>query len=76
MALRARHRDEVAAETRRRVLQAAQELSFQPNVLARGLISGRTRTVGLLTDDLAGRFAIPVLQRVLVESDALPLAPS
>jgi LacI family transcriptional regulator len=54
-------RDEVAAETRRRVLSAAEELSFQPNGLAQGLISGRTRTVGLLTDDLAGRFAIPVL---------------
>lgn len=54
-------RDEVAPETRRRVLQAADELSFQPNVLARGLISGRTRTIGLLTDELAGRFSIPIL---------------
>jgi LacI family transcriptional regulator len=43
------------------VLQAAADLDFQPNVLARGLSSGRTRTVGLLTDELAGRFAIPVL---------------
>ncbi len=54
-------RDEVAAETRRRVLRAAEELSFQPNGLARGLISGRSGTVGLLTDELGGRFAIPVL---------------
>ncbi len=54
-------RDEVAPETRRRVLRAAEELSFQPNGLARGLISGRSRTVGLLTDELGGRFAIPVL---------------
>jgi LacI family transcriptional regulator len=54
-------RAQVAAETRRRVLQAAADLDFQPNVLARGLSSGRTRTVGLLTDDLGGRFAIPVL---------------
>lgn len=54
-------RDEVAPETRRRVRQAADELSFQPNVLARGLISGRTRTIGLLTDELAGRFSIPIL---------------
>lgn len=54
-------RDQVAAETRRRVLAAAADLDFQPNVLARGLISGRTRTVGLLTDELGGRFAIPVL---------------
>ncbi|SIM61768.1 LacI family DNA-binding transcriptional regulator [Micromonospora cremea] len=54
-------RAEVAPETRERVLRAAAELSFQPNVLARGLISGRTRTVGLLTDELGGRFAIPIL---------------
>ncbi|HEU5107740.1 MAG TPA: LacI family DNA-binding transcriptional regulator, partial [Micromonosporaceae bacterium] len=54
-------RDEVAAATRSRVLEAAEKLSFQPNILARGLISGRTRTVGLLTDELAGRFAIPIL---------------
>ena len=54
-------RAQVAPETRRKVLQAAAELNFQPNVLARGLISGRTRTVGLLTDELGGRFAIPVL---------------
>jgi LacI family transcriptional regulator len=58
-ALNARH--EVAQATRRRVQQAAADLSFQPNVLARGLISGRTRTIGLLTDELAGRFSIPVL---------------
>ncbi|HEU5471603.1 MAG TPA: LacI family DNA-binding transcriptional regulator [Actinophytocola sp.] len=54
-------RDEVAPATRSRVLEAAEKLSFQPNILARGLISGRTRTVGLLTDELAGRFAIPIL---------------
>jgi LacI family transcriptional regulator len=54
-------RDEVAPQTRRRVLAAAEELAFQPNVLAQGLISGRTRTVGILTDELGGRFAIPVL---------------
>jgi LacI family transcriptional regulator len=54
-------RAQVAPETRQRVLQAAADLDFQPNVLARGLSSGRTRTVGLLTDELGGRFAIPLL---------------
>jgi LacI family transcriptional regulator len=55
-------RDEVAPATRRRVIMAADELSFHPNVLARGLISGNTRTIGLLTDELsAARFTIPVL---------------
>jgi LacI family transcriptional regulator len=54
-------RGEVAPATRLRVLQAANQLSFQPNVLALGLISGRTRTIGLLTDELGGRFSIPIL---------------
>ncbi len=34
------------------MLRAADQLSFQPNVLARGLISGRTGTIGLITVDL------------------------
>ncbi|QOC92824.1 LacI family DNA-binding transcriptional regulator [Micromonospora craniellae] len=54
-------RAEVAQATRERVLRAAGELSFQPNALASGLINGRTRTVGLLTDELGGRFAMSIL---------------
>jgi LacI family transcriptional regulator len=54
-------REEVAPATRERVLKAAEQLSFQPNVLARGLISGRSRTIGLLTEELGERFAFPVL---------------
>jgi LacI family transcriptional regulator len=54
-------RAQVAAATRQRVLDAASELSFHPNALARGLIVGRTRTIGLLTDELGGRFSIPIL---------------
>src|SRR5918995_942872 len=54
-------RDHVRAETRHRVLEAAEQLSFSPNTLARGLLAGRTGTVGLLTSDLEGRFSIPIL---------------
>jgi LacI family transcriptional regulator len=54
-------RDEVAPATRERVLAAAGRLSFSPNQLARGLLAGRTGTVGLLTSDLEGRFVIPIL---------------
>ena len=42
-------------------LEAADRLSFSPNPLARGLLAGRTGTVGLLTSDLEGRFVIPIL---------------
>ena len=48
-------------ETRDRVAAAARELGFAPNVLARGLLAGRTYTVGLITTDSFGRFSIPVM---------------
>ncbi|MGW8483003.1 LacI family DNA-binding transcriptional regulator [Microbacterium sp. NPDC055903] len=54
-------RGDVAAATRARVRAAAEELSFTPNAMARGLLAGRTGTVGLLTSDLEGRFMIPIL---------------
>ncbi len=43
-----RHR--VAADTRRRVLETAQRLGYQPNALARSLRRGRTGIVGLYTN--------------------------
>ncbi|MFC7927072.1 LacI family DNA-binding transcriptional regulator [Microbacterium laevaniformans] len=54
-------RGDVAPTTRKRVVAAADELSFTPNAMARGLLAGRTGTVGLLTSDLEGRFVIPIL---------------
>ena len=54
-------RDQVSPVTRERVIVAAEQLSFAPNALARGLLAGKTGTVGLLTSDLEGRFSIPVL---------------
>jgi DNA-binding LacI/PurR family transcriptional regulator len=43
----------VSAATRGRVVAAAEELRFSPNLLARGLGGGRTHTVGIVTPDLA-----------------------
>jgi LacI family transcriptional regulator len=54
-------RGQLRAETRQRVQQAAAALGFRPNPYARGLVSGRTYTVGLITDDGFGRFSIPVM---------------
>src|ERR1700729_1909282 len=48
-------------ETRVRVAEAARELGFAPNVLARGLLAGRTYTVGVITIESFGRFSIPVM---------------
>ena len=53
----------VSATTRARVLEAAEGLGFQSNALARNLLTGRSYTVGLITNDSYGRFAMPVLLR-------------
>lgn len=43
----------ISEATRRRVLDAARELGFQPNALARALRGQRSHVIGLLTDDIA-----------------------
>jgi LacI family transcriptional regulator len=54
----------MSADTRERVKRVAAELEFRPNALARSLLSKRSFTVGLLTDDTYGRFTLPVMAGV------------
>jgi len=54
-------RGQLRQDTRDRVAAAAERLGFQANSLARGLLSGRSFTVGLITTDSFGRFSIPVM---------------
>jgi DNA-binding LacI/PurR family transcriptional regulator len=46
----------VRPETRDRVLAAIEKLEFRPNELARGLLLGRTRTIGLVIPDIANPY--------------------
>ncbi len=41
----------VSAKTRRKVEQAAEELGYHPNILARGLTTRRTKLIGLVADN-------------------------
>ncbi|MGH2774527.1 MAG: LacI family DNA-binding transcriptional regulator [Actinomycetota bacterium] len=43
----------VRAETRARVLQAAADLNFQPNRMARALVTARTSTIGAIVHDIS-----------------------
>ena len=43
----------IAEETRRRVLRAANELRYRPNLMARGLRTRVTNTIALITDTVA-----------------------
>ncbi|WP_199902525.1 LacI family DNA-binding transcriptional regulator [Azospirillum sp. B4] len=53
-ALRA-HPD-IAEATRRRVLERVAELGYQPNLMARSLVTGQTWTIGLIVPDLLHPF--------------------
>ncbi|HEY8287241.1 MAG TPA: LacI family DNA-binding transcriptional regulator [Chloroflexota bacterium] len=46
----------VRPATRLRVQQAIRELGYRPNAVARGLVHGRTRTIGLVVFDLSNPF--------------------
>ncbi len=48
--------DDISEETRQRVLKRMAELNYQPNMLARGLASGKTFIVGLVVPDLLHPF--------------------
>jgi LacI family transcriptional regulator len=49
------------ADTRHRVVTVAEQLKFAPNQLARGLIEGRSCTIGMITNDRFGRLCGPVM---------------
>src|ERR1700744_2447335 len=47
---------DIGEETRKRVLKRMKELNYQPNMMARGLASGHTYTIGLIVPDLVHPF--------------------
>lgn len=63
-------RQGVSSRTRAKVQDAAESLGFHTNALARNLLTGRSFTVGLITNDSFGRFSIPVM---LGAEDALQM---
>lgn len=54
----------VSAKTRERVLTAARTLGYRPNALARSLISGRSRIIGLVIAYLENHFYPIVIERL------------
>ena len=52
----------VDADTQRRVEGAILELDYVPNRVARGLVSQKTRTVGLIVPDVVNPFFAPVVR--------------
>ena len=55
-------RGRVDSETRQRVEAAIQALDYVPNRIARGLISQKTQTIGIIVPDIVNPFFAPVVR--------------
>ncbi|SEE95037.1 LacI family DNA-binding transcriptional regulator [Ruania alba] len=51
----------ISAATRVRIAQTAERLDFRPNALAQSFALGRSRTIGLLTQNAVGTWSGPIL---------------
>jgi LacI family transcriptional regulator len=61
----------VSAQTRERVVRAAGELGYRPNILARGLVQRKSYAIGVMVPDLSNPFFLDVVtgvQRVAAEA--------
>jgi LacI family transcriptional regulator len=63
-ALNARTRDQVNAETLKRVKRAARQLGYVPNAMARGLRTSRSMTVGVIIPDLMNPIFPPIVRGI------------
>jgi LacI family transcriptional regulator len=55
---------DISAKTKARVLAAAKRLGYTPNLMARSLVQGRTRTLGLLVTDCTHPFYATLIREV------------
>jgi|SRR5579871_240046 len=51
-----RDQSDISIATKKRILKRARELNYQPNWIARSLVSGRTHIIGLVVPDLMYSF--------------------
>lgn len=66
--------DQVAEETRLRVEDAVRTMSYRPNRAARGLITGRTGSIGLVVPDLENPFFGSICKGVQARARAMGYA--
>ncbi|MEK8127628.1 LacI family DNA-binding transcriptional regulator [Paenibacillus filicis] len=57
----------VNKETVKRVLQKAEELNYSPNLLARGLRSKGTKTIGIILNDLENQAHTNIVRRISID---------
>ena len=72
LALNGKPGSRIPEETVRKVREAARELGYRPNTLARALKTGRTHTIGFLSNEVTTtRFASPMITGIVDEAEQL-----
>ena len=57
-------------ETKQRVLQVVKEMGYQPNYIAQGLRNNKTKTIGIIAEDLA-QFTTPaIVENIMKQCEA------
>jgi LacI family transcriptional regulator len=59
-----RNHPDISEETRARVLKRVQDLDYQPNILARSLVTGRSYLIGLIVPDLIHPFFAEIAKAI------------
>ncbi len=54
----------ISADTQQRVKEKIREMNFQPNVLAQGFRTGKTKTIGLIVSDISNIFYARIARKI------------
>lgn len=68
--------DRVKESTRERILEVADELGYRPHMVARGLQSGKTGTIGVIAADLGNTFVTPIIHGIAGSLESAQMLPT
>ena len=54
----------VREDTRARIMAAADRIGYRPHMIARGLTTGRTATIGIVAPDLGNQWVTPIIHGI------------
>ena len=68
--------DRVKASTRTRIIEVADRLGYRPDMVARGLKSGKTGTIGVIAADLGNTFVTPIIHGIAAALEPAGMLPT